>query len=163
MIRPPVRETLKVIVDGDEVPGLIAYGLRRPGGSADTSFPAYAWIAQPEPTDFTLHGEGWEVLMWEVPIVIWPAPSEMESALRATLGTLIEAGCRVAWIGAEGLPFCDPPELFDPHCMSGAVLAWMTDAGAGDCRIDPDAPITPVGDDVLLVLRAHATGLADAT
>ncbi len=47
--------------------------------------------------------------------------------------------------------------------MSGAVLAWMTDAGAGDCRIDPDAPITPVGDDVLLVLRAHATGLADAT
>ena len=163
MIRLPVRETLKIIVDGDEVPGLIAYGLRGPDSQAAASFPADAWIAQPEPTDFTFRGEAWEVLIWEVPIVIWPAPSEMQSVLRATLGGLIESGCRVAWIGAEGLPFCDPPQLFDPQCMSGGVLAWMTDKGAGDFRIDPDAPITPVGEDVLLALRAYATGLADAT
>lgn len=162
MIQSPVRETLKIIIEGEEVPGLIAYGLRRPSGSVVATFPADAWIAHPEPTDFTLRGEAWEVLMWEVPIVIWPTPSEMESTLRATLGTLIEAGCRVAWVGAEGLPFSDPPGLFDPRWMSGAVLAWMTDTGAGDCRIDPDAPITPVGHDVLLALRTHSAGLADA-
>ena len=162
-MRPSVREALKIVVDGDEIPGLIAYGLRRRDSPAAARFPADAWIAQPECTDFTLHGETWEVLMWEVPIIIWPAPSELQVALRTTLWALIEAGSRVAWIGALGLPFCDPPELLDPHCMSGGVLAWMTDTGAADCFIDPDASIMPVGDDVLLTLRTHAAGLADTT
>lgn len=163
MTRPPVREALRIVVDGDEVPGFIAYGLRGRGGQSPAAFPAEVWIAQPEATLFTLHGDAWEVLMWEVPLVIWPTPSEMQASLRATLRTLIESGCRVAWIGAEGLPFCDPPQLFDPQCMSGAVLAWMTDIGAEDCQLDPEAPIAPVADDVLLSLRVHATGLADAT
>ena len=162
-MRLPVREALKIFVDGEETPGLIVYGLRQRDGPAAAGFPADVWIAPPEPSDFTLYGEAWEVLLWEVPIPIWPTPVEMQAALSATLGALIEAGSRVAWIGAEGLPFCDPPELLDPHCMSGGVLAWMTDTGVADCFIDPDASILPVGDDVLLALRMHAAGLADAT
>ncbi|AKU17592.1 hypothetical protein VV02_19970 [Luteipulveratus mongoliensis] len=163
MSQPPARETLKVVLAGDEVPGLIAYGLRGSGDPADATFPTDSWIAQPEPTELTLHGDAWEVQMWEIPVVIWPARADMELAVRATLRTLIGVGCRVAWIGAEGLPFCDPPELFEPQCMSGSVLAWMTDSGASDCQLDPDAPVMPVGDDVLRVLRAHGSGLADAT
>ena len=161
MIEPPAREALGIIVEGEEVPGLIAYGLRPRGGHAGAVFPKHVWIASPEPTICMLHGEAWEVLMWEVPIVIWPTRVEMHMALTATLRALIDAGCRVAWIGAEGLPFCDPPQLFDPICMSGAVLAWMTDEGTDSCQLDPDAPTAPVGDDVLLALRSHAANLAD--
>ncbi|MEU4295010.1 hypothetical protein AB0E63_42880 [Kribbella sp. NPDC026596] len=160
MSRPLARDALTIFVDGEEVPGLIAYGLREPG-LAMPAFPSDAWIAQPEPQEFTLHGDRWEVVGWEIPVVIWPEASRLEGAVRATLDTLTQAGCRVAWIGAEGVPFCDPPDLFNPNCMSGSVLAWATDAGQGEFRIDPDAPVQPASDDRLESLRHHGSGLAD--
>lgn len=161
MTRPAARDALRIIVDGDEIPGVIAYGVRPARRHPFPEFPRGVWIADPEVAPFTLHGENWEVLMWEIPVVIWPTASEMDASVRATLSSLIETGCRVAWIGAEGLPFCDPPQLFDTGCMSGSVLAWMTDAGTSNCWLDPEAPIAPATDDVLLSLRRHARGLAD--
>jgi hypothetical protein len=59
------------------------------------------------------------------------------------------------------VPFCDAPQLFDADCMSGGVLAWMTDAGAFGCPLDPDLPLVPVGDECLAMLRRHSVGLAD--
>lgn len=82
--------------------------------------------------------------------------------IRASLTAIIEAGCCVARVGAEGFPFCDPPQLFDPSCMAGGVLAWMTGRGQFMCSLDPDAPVSPVPDEQLLLLRNHAHGLADA-
>lgn len=163
MSRGLVRDSLTIFVDGDEVPGLIAYGLRTPRTGPLPEFPSSAWIAKPEPTPFALHGDTWEVLMWEVPIIIWPTGPTFQEAVRGTLEALIGSGCRVAWIGAEGLPFCDPPGLFDPECMSGGVLAWITDNGKFQCPLDPDDVLAPVTDDELLVLREHARGLADAS
>jgi len=163
MTQVPARDALTIFIDGDEVPGLIVYGLLPPGTRHAAMFPSSAWIAQPEAATFTLHGSGWEVFGWEVPIVIWPTDVEFQEAGCATMSAMIRGGSRVAWIGAEGVPFCDPPELFSPDCMSGGVLGWMTDAGDFGCELDPDAPLSPVADDVLLRLRGHAKGLADAT
>ena len=61
-------------------------------------------------------------------------------------------GCRVAWVGAEEIPFCDPPGLFDPACMTGGVLAWPIDGSFG-CPLDPDQPLTAASDEEMLQLR----------
>lgn len=161
MTAPLVRNALTIFVDGDEEPGLIAYGLAAPEAWRDITFPSNAWPASPDLDAFDLSGGNWRVHGWEVPIIIWPTGSDFHSAVKGTLAALIRGGCRVAWIGAEGVPFCDPPGLFDPDCMSGGVLAWMTDDGQFDCPMDPDSVLTPVNDDDLLRLRTHAHGLAN--
>lgn len=159
----PARDSLTIFVDGDEVPGMIAYGLRSPGQDLVCEFPADAWTAHPAAAAASLlSGDGWEVVAWEIPIVVWPSAADLRAALRRTLGALIKGGCRVAWAGAEGVPFCDPPQLFDTECMTGGVLAWLLDTGDYDCDLDPDAPLAPKSDDVLVRLREHAKGLADA-
>lgn len=162
MVKRLARDALVVVVDGDEVPGLIFYGLALPGRRRPTAFPSQVWISAPEAVEFMLYGETWEVATWEMPVVIWPAGDEFVAAVRSTLLALIKAGCRVAWVGAEGVPFCDPPRLFDPGCMARGVLAWMTDEGAFDCPLDPDLPIAPADDESLRMLRNHSRGLADA-
>lgn len=113
------------------------------------------------PTTFTLWGDAWEVIRWDVPIKMWPTSAELGVAVKLILDELIGSRSRVAWIGAEGVPFCDPPQLFDPLCMTGAVLAWATEDGTSDVDIDLDAPVTPAADDVLRQLRRYASGLAD--
>jgi hypothetical protein len=160
---PLARDALTVFVDGDEEPGLIAYGLTAPEAWHEARFPADAWLASPEPDQFVLRGDNWRVYGWEVPIAIWPTRASFQAAVQRTLEALIRSGCRVAWVGAEGVPFCDPPQLFDPECMSGGVLAWMTDDGRFDCPLDPDRVLAPVSDDELLRLRAHGQGLADTS
>lgn len=153
------RDSLTIFVQGDEEPGLIAYGLTTPELWQGADFPTDVWIAEPEPETFALIGEDWRVHGWEVPIIIWPTGLDFEIAVRSMLAALVRGGCRVAWIGAEGVPFCDPPNLFDPDCMSGGVLAWMTDDGRFDCPLDPDRALTSVNDGVLSSLREHALGL----
>jgi hypothetical protein len=159
----PAREVLVIVADGEEVPGLTTYGLTTRAGWRSSEFPADAWVTAPEISEFMLYGVTWGIMTWDVPITIWPTGDEFVRAVRRTLRAMIEGGCRVAWVGAEGFPFCDPPGLFDPACMSGGVLAWMTDAGDFDCPLDPDRPVTWVRDEVLLALRSHTRGLADVT
>jgi hypothetical protein len=97
-----------------------------------------------------------------MPVVIWPTGDDFVRAVRSTLRELIEGGCRAAWVGAEGVRYCDPPRLFDPGCMSRGVLAWMTNEGDFDCPLDPDLPIAAADDECLRMLRRHSLGLADA-
>ncbi|WBQ07841.1 hypothetical protein [Kribbella sp. CA-293567] len=155
------RESLVVVVGGEETSGLIVYGLS-PRGSRRPEFPFGVWDVAGEVAEFTLVGGTWEVPMWEVPVSVWPVKDQFEGAVRATFEAVIAGGCRVAWIGAEGMPFCDPPLLFEPACMSGGVLAWMTDDGAFGCPMDPDLPIAAADDECLRMLRRHSYGLADA-
>lgn len=162
MIERIARDSLVIVVDGEEVPGLIFYGLSAPGVRRPGGFPSSRWPSAPEVVEFLLYGESWEVATWEMPVVIWPTGDQFVAAVRSTLLAMLDTGCRVAWVGAEGVAFCDPPRLFDPVCMSTGVLAWMTDDGAFDCPLDPDLPIASADDECLLVLRRHAQGLADA-
>lgn len=132
-----VRDALTIFVGGGEEPGLIAYGLTAPDEWRDADFPADARLAKPQPEAFDLRGDNWRVHGWEVPIAVWPTGLDFQTAVDRTLDALIRSGCRVAWVGAEGVPFCDPPGLFDPGCMSGGVLAWMTDDGGSIAHLTP--------------------------
>lgn len=160
MMPPLARDALSVFVGGEEMPGFIVYGLF-PRGSSRPVFPAEAWILAGAVREFTLIGEAWEIPRWDVPIAVWWTGDQFIAAVRATFAAIINGGGRVAWIGAEGLPFCDAPQLFDTDCMSGGVLAWMADVGAFDCPLNPDSPLTPVNDESLKTLKNHARGLAD--
>lgn len=158
----PARERLTVFEDGNEVPGIIFYGLRRETETRAVTFPSSTWGGQSPSRSFSLEGRSWRVEMWELPLVAWPRGLNFVAAVRETLEAMINGGSRVAWVGAEGLPFCDPPEALDPNCMSGGVLAWMKDDGTFECPLDPDSPISVVSDDEMVRLRTYAAGLADA-
>ncbi|GAA1711780.1 hypothetical protein GCM10009745_69860 [Kribbella yunnanensis] len=155
------RDAAVVIVDGDEVPGLSFYGLVERGGLGSLVLPADAWLGGSAVNLYMLHGMAWEVPNWDLPVIVWPTGEQFVLAIRKTLEAVISAGCRVAWVAAEGFPFCDPPELFDPECMSGGVLAWMTAEGNFACPLDPDSPLPPVNDEDLTMLRRYSRGLAD--
>ncbi|MGX5680946.1 hypothetical protein [Schumannella luteola] len=155
------RDALAVFRDGEEVPGIHVYGLRVRHDPRVALYPSEVWDTTGEPTRFTLYGDNWEVLLWAVPLRKWPRKKRMAAALRATMSRMIDSGCRVAWVAAEGFPFCDPPMLFDPACMSDSVLAWMDDSGRGWFDLDPDRPIAPVSEDVVQSLRKYSAGLSD--
>ena len=159
---PPAREVLTVFVDGQERSGITLYALR-PSGAIDLlELPRDEWSAS-ETRQFRLHGEGWEVVGWDLALSDWPRGNEWTEAIRRALGALVRGGAVVAWVGAEGLGVAQPPDLFDPDWMTGSVLAAMTSAGHFLCPTDPDLPIRPVDDEGLLLLRQHARGLADVS
>lgn len=58
----------------------------------------------------------------------------MAASLNSTTVRLIDAGCRVAWVAAEGFPWVD---------------------------LDPDSPIASLGENVVQALREYSTGLSD--
>jgi hypothetical protein len=161
--RPPSREALTIFHGGrEELPGLIFYGLLSAEHGGRPQFPTKAWSEAAEPEELHLHGEGWRIIGWELPVHVWPRGSAFESAVRATLAELVSTGARVAWVGAEGIPFVEPPALFDPGLMAGGVLAWMTDDGKFACPLDPDEPIPRISDETLQGLRRHAGQLASS-
>lgn len=144
---------------------MIAYGLARRRGWRGDRPPADPWMVAELGDDgqFVLVGDLWEVIMLTIQVDAWPTAATLAESTRRLFEALLAGGCRIAWLGAEGLPFCDPPELFDPGCMSGGVLAWMTTDGVFECPLDPDRALKPVADSHLREMRDHAGGLADAT
>lgn len=158
----PAREILTIVKDGRLQAGVSAYGLRANDVSNPADFPHGAWPADTGWQEGSLHGQDWEVIVWDIAPSSWPAHPEWARVVKQTLRALIDAGCIVSWIGSEGY-FCDPPDLFKPECMSGGVLAAMTQAGDFDCAVDPYEPLQVLPDEKLLALRAASHGLADAS
>ena len=109
---------------------MIAYGLGRLGDHPRGDAPTGAWPTARSVDEVSLRGEAWEVTAWEIALRALPDRSEWREAIRSTLQAHLDGGSRLAWIGAEGVPFCDPPQLFDPTCMTRGVLAWMTRFGS---------------------------------
>jgi hypothetical protein len=155
------RDALTVFVAGEERPGIIVYGLVNRGGRSTSILPERVWPGAGVVDESLLVGDSWEVAAWDIALRQWPEGDAWSQAIKNVLRAHIDAGCVVAWVGAEGVPFCDPPQLFDARCMSGGVLAWMT-SEEFDCPLDPDQPLNPVDDEVLAWLRDRARGLADA-
>lgn len=162
MLRQPAREVLTIFLGGsEEVPGLSFYGLATDAVAVGAAqFPQSRWPMCPAPEPTLLQGEDWRVLGWDLHVAAWPTGERFRDAIRATLQELASVGCRVAWVGAEGIPFCDPPGLFDPDCMTGGVLAWLSREGAFECPLDPDQPLAAVSDEEMLQLRDLAGWLA---
>ena len=126
-----------VFVDGEELLGFIIYGLWR-----DASAPVGRIELGPieegslRAKRFMLYGDGWEICLYEVsfdrPEHYWQAVTGIEEALER----MLQAGARAAWLGSEGLPFADPPDLFKPEWMEGGVLLARTAGGARFGRVD---------------------------
>lgn len=159
----PARETLVVFRDGDEVPGITVYGLMPPGGWTGGDFPYSSWPPGTETEESHIFGKDWEVILWDVALPAWPRGDAWRQAVHDTLAHVVSGGCLVSWLGAEGLPFSDPPDLFCQDQMSDAVLAAMTSAGDYECAADPDKPLAALPPSSLTRLRGHSRGLADAT
>ena len=151
---PLGRDVLKVFHEGDEYPGIIVYGLAPRGEAAELQFPSCAWERTVGYSPAHLHGARWEISSWEIRLERWPDSKDFVHAIQQTMLQFYLAGYQVSWVGAEGLPFCDPPFLFSPQCMSGGVLAWMTSPDRFDCPLDPAKPLCPIDDYVLRDLRA---------
>lgn len=153
------QECLSVFDQGEEVDGFILYALVDPKVQppASPDFPVdLDWTAR----GFKLHGNGWAVYGWDVVVHAWPSPDRFDEAASSLLSSLVDQGSSVAWIGTEGAPFADPPNLFSPSWMSGGVLRATTSDGQAFGRLRLDEPPSPVADADLDALRTHASGLA---
>ena len=121
----PVKDALRVWWEGEEVWGVLAYGLRRPGPLTRPVLDNL-W---PEPYDYSdpwvLGGPGWEVELWTVRLSAPPPASARQGAVEGTLMALIAAGCQVSWLAAEG-DFVDPPDLLDPRYMGQGLYAGFS-------------------------------------
>lgn len=158
----PAREVLRVIRDGEELPGVTFYGLVARGGWARADFPVDLWPSGGQVEDFMLHGEAWEIPCWDLALNAWPSTESWKSFVHATLQWICDRGCAIGWMSAEGRPFCDPPLLFDPDCMSGGVLAYMTPDRHFECPLELDGPLQAVEDETMRRMRSYASGLVDA-
>lgn len=162
----PAKEQLVILVGTpgevglEEAPGVIVYGL---GGRGAVIREPPTELQRAEPIkSFILHGTHWEVVLWEIRMWRWPASIEWRSTIGAYFDALIAGGAKVTWLGAEGISFVDPPHLFDPDEMEGAVLAWRTADGDEGWPLDPHKPFATATNDELRTLRRYAGGLADA-
>ena len=153
---PSTREALAVFWDGDEVPGILAYGYWRGASEPEVEFPP-SWPAGTEYRDGWLHNwqEGdrdWRVLHRTIRLPEWPDRVQWKAAIERTLRAFLDAGARVAWLGIEG-HFVDPPDLFDPAEMTGGVWAALTPGGELRVLSDIDGSFTPLSDSELGRLR----------
>ena len=157
----PAREQLVVFVnDVGELPGLIFYGLSALHSGTQPKLPPGVWLDATDLKPLHFFGAHWQVVGWSLPIPVWPRGDAFRAAIRRTLQIFVDAGARVAWVGAEGVPFCDPPAMLDPECMSGGVLAWLCSDGWFGCPLDPDLPWAAASDEEMLALRKFAGSLA---
>lgn len=160
----PVSEGLLIVAAGELVPGFVVYGLGAPG-CVSTDVPALVdelWVGSgPGVKLFRLHGEGWEVVLWEIRVSRWPVGPQWERTQATLFDAMISRGADVAWIG-DGFRFSDPPWLFDPEYMSGGVLAWRASNGQQGGHLDPTTSTVPISDEEMLRVRHLAAGLADA-
>lgn len=110
-----------VFIEGDEMLGFILYGLWLTP-SAYSSMPRYEAQGATVRTS-RLEGDCWTIGILEVGFETgdhyWAAIGELDGVLDA----ILKNGAEVAWLGSEGLPFADPPDLFTVEWMEGGVLA----------------------------------------
>jgi hypothetical protein len=149
-----------VFVDGTEMLGFIVYGLWRGGSVTAASAGLQAGLHRGGAGTahaFRLFGDGWTVLGWDLGFEdadeYRTALTQVETLLDHALG----AGACVAWMGYEGLPFADPPDLFTVEWMEGGVIAAKTAGGELLSGVDATGPLRPLSPGQLAGLQAVAT------
>jgi hypothetical protein len=156
------ENALGVFWEGEEAPGVIAYGLWTPAIEREPAFPGDVWPTGTKHRASTMAGPWadepwesstpWEILRWDVLVPTWPQAANWAATLRATLKALIDAGANVAWFAIEGA-FAEPPELFDQAKMPEGVWAAMTSDGRFMCHAEIGEPFRLLSNDELAELR----------
>lgn len=146
----PVRtcDSLGIFWNGEEVTGILVYGLWAGDIVTPPAFPSAMWPADTEVRARRLWGEGWTVWLWEIRIWSWPPDDRWRAVIRGTLEVALLAGADIAWCAVEGC-FADPPALFDLATMAEGVWSCRSKGG-----VRADAP--PLGGRFKCI---HATSL----
>lgn len=147
------KDQLAIFREGDEVPGIIAFGLRPNSITRPASFPGSRWPARTTLEEHHYVYSKSHVIVWRIGLQSWPSPDLWESALVTTLDRLLDAGSVVSWIGRGEGCYCDPPSLFDQSCMSGCVLAAKTSELRLVDTFSPYAALCSLSDEDLARLR----------
>lgn len=149
---------LTVYWKGQEEPGLLLYGLRRPDQDLRVAirevFPGPAEVSEP----WRLHGEEWAVDLWTVRSARLRAGDEWRATLEAVLDRLLRSGYAVAWCATEG-DFVDPPDLLDPSAMGDGVYAAASRPTGFLCRDDGYGELKVLTDADLERLRRPAAAI----
>lgn len=127
-----------VFIDGTEELGFILYGLwtgvvestmRLDGGELDLGDGLFR--------PFRLFGDGWTILGCDVGFRNPNAYRLGMAHVERVFDRILLKGASVAWMGYEGLPFADPPELFTIEWMEGGVVAAKGCDGVFLSGLDP--------------------------
>lgn len=161
-MKPPAREVLTIYWDGEETAGFTVHALRDRSGEAIPELTPPDWPGEVEVKQAVLHGEFWEVCVWDVRVDAWPSPGEFDESAQELLCGLVAEGFAAAWIGLEGY-FADPPRLFVPDTMTGGVLAACSGETGFLPAVQLDAPLRAITDFDLLALREACGGLASGS
>jgi hypothetical protein len=147
------RESLRVIWDGAEAPGLTVYGFWR-GDRSDPPALACTPLCEPAQVRATkLTGPWWSVWLWDLRIEDWPHPDNWRASVDSLLRQLVHQGAAVAWCGLEGT-FVEPPFLFDPEAMSSSVWAAIDQRGNVLAAPPLDSVFVTIERDDLLRLKS---------
>ncbi|MGW2092864.1 hypothetical protein [Promicromonospora sukumoe] len=128
-----------VFIDGDEMLGLILYGLW-----AGASPPINASdLPELDPLGtsvrpFQLVGEGWSIRGLDVGFAAETSYRAAVEGWDGLLDTFLDRGASLAWLGSEGLPFADPPDLFTTEWMEDGVLAARSAEGLSFSGATPE-------------------------
>ena len=156
---PATRDSLGIFWNGEEVDGLLVYGLWHGDVIASPAIPLDDWPSSTEEKVRRLFGEGWTVWMWEIRVLGWPGPAHWVEFVTAILRAITGAGAAVSWAGLEGM-FVEPPDLFRPEEMSGGVWAAMLASGEFFPPPRLDDEFRPLDDATLRRLQRVSTGVS---
>ena len=120
-------DKLKSEAGYEQVNGVIAYGFWKNSKPSKTpKFPKEYWPKKTKMSEYSLFGDDWYVLRWDIRIIDWPHEKSWENTLFKTLGRMLDQGAKVSWCGIDE-NFIEPPSLFDPNEMpSRGIYACAT-------------------------------------
>lgn len=148
-----------VFIDGEERTGYILYGLWPEASAPSEQLDAQALgVGAAMARPFRLVGDGWNILGVDCAFASDAEYRDALDRIESQLDAIIAAGARVAWLGSEGLPFADPPDLFTLDWMEGGVLAARTRESDLMSGIEADG-FTPLSEHQMRILEqaAHRT------
>jgi hypothetical protein len=146
------RDSLGIFWSGEEVDGILVYGLWLDPVHEPPDFPSASWPLGTEWKATWLGDSGWRVLLWDIRPAGWPKAEKWGATIRATLQALKAAGAKVAWCGLEGF-FVDPPNLFETQHMGESVWAVLDAEGVLHGPPSLDGPFETVPSNILELLR----------
>lgn len=154
------RATLRQPFRGDR-PGVTFYALHPRGAWRGGAFPLGCFPGQVRDGEFTMHGERWEITLWDLTFEEFPDGVAWRRAVDEIFDWIFRSGGVVAWIG-DGTGYAAPPALFDGRKMANSVFEGRGRDGVRAGMLDLDAPVGYLDEAQLGTLRAASGGLAEA-
>ncbi|WP_328461677.1 hypothetical protein OHA21_33240 [Actinoplanes sp. NBC_00393] len=156
----PARATLRQPFRGDR-PGITFYALFPRGAWHGDDFPLECFPALAQAGDFTMHGQDWEIKLWDLTFEEFPDSESWRTGVHRTYDWIFASGGVVAWIG-DGTGYAAPPQLFDAKRMANSVFEGRSADGIRVGALELDAPAVYLDGAGLRVLRTASGGLAMA-